>query len=140
MLDQTRPDVRVYNIATDGNTLDIADAILVPQVPNEGEYTAVVPWSAVGRSSGVAPLGQDGRVPASFLPPASGGVSAYHHEQNTAVDTWEVQHNLGYRPAFSFQDGLGRAIGAGWQLEHALDLMTTFVHWPTELSGAADCS
>jgi hypothetical protein len=140
LLEDTRPEVRVYSVTTDLDTIDISDCVQVPSVPNRGEYVNAVPWDVVGRPGGVAPIGDGGRIPAQYLPPASGGLSAYHHEQNTADDAWQVPHSLGYRPVFSFQDTMGRQIGGGYYLEHALDLMSTTVRWPVPVSGTADCS
>ena len=140
LLEDSAPEVRVYRVITSGDTIDVADCTALPRVPPDGDYITAVSWEVVGRPGGVAPIDDQGKIPTQYLPPSAGGVSAYHHVQNVASDTWVITHGLGYRPVFSFQDHMGRQIGAGWQLEHAPDLMTTYVQWPAEISGTADGS
>jgi hypothetical protein len=98
LLDDTKPQFLVLNIATENDTIDVADAPRVPVEEQADRPVPVVPWSAVGAAGGVAPLGADRHVPAQFLPPAVGGVPAFEFVQEVPQSVVTVQHGLGFRP------------------------------------------
>jgi hypothetical protein len=98
LLENTRPESMTVRVDTDGETIDLADVDRVTQLPLSNTVV-VVPWSVVGQPHGVAPLDAAGRVPATHLPAASGGVSAYLHVQEIPQAVLTITHQLGYRPA-----------------------------------------
>ena len=61
----------------------------------------LVPVSAVGAPNGVAPLGADGRLAASFLPGTGVVAGAFEHVQHVPQAVITVTHGLGYRPSVS---------------------------------------
>jgi hypothetical protein len=100
LLEMTRPKSQILNVQTQGNAIDLADAPEVVLYPADQGMPAV-PWSAVGRPGGVAPLGANGLVPVQFLPAGGGGSGGlyYPHHQEVAQAVWPVPHMLGVRPS-----------------------------------------
>ena len=75
-----------------------------------------VPLSTVGAPEGVAPLANDGKVPAEYLPAGGGSLVRVDHGQSTPAVTWTVNHNLGRRPHTEVYDPAGQLLLA--DVEH----------------------
>lgn len=73
LLDDTPPERLVFTVDGSTDPVDLSTVAAVPVVPDSDAHTVAVPWSALGAPHGVAPLGEEGKVPVQFLPPGQGG-------------------------------------------------------------------
>ncbi|MFI8942742.1 hypothetical protein [Streptomyces syringium] len=93
--------------------VDLAD--VAPTAPAAGEYVVVT-----GPPGPVGPPG-----------------ATYQHTQGTPAATWQVNHQLGYRPNISIINGAGRVVYA--DIEHSTTNLAV-ITFPTAFAGTATCS
>lgn len=97
--DGAAPDQLVFTV--DG-PVDLADVLAVPVVPDSDAHEVAIPWAVIGKPGGVAPLNSSGKVPAQYLPAASGGGGDSpwrKHTQTVPQATFPVTHGFGREPA-----------------------------------------
>lgn len=80
-----------------------------------------------------APTGTGGTV--IYVPGPAG--SNYRHTQDTPAATWQIPHNLGYRPNIALALDDGRAIWG--DIVHTSPTLAV-IQFPTPIAGTATCS
>lgn len=95
--DGAAPDQLVFTVA---GPVDLADVLAVPVVPDSDAHEVAIPWAVIGKPGGVAPLNSSGKVPAQYLPAASGGDAPWlKHVQTVPQSVFTVEHDFGREPA-----------------------------------------
>jgi hypothetical protein len=114
----------------EGRTLDGSPILTHVVVPE-----AAGPWwvGDIRVELADAPEGTGGTV--IYLPGPAG--TGYRHTQDTPASTWQIPHNLGYRPTISLALTDGRVVLA--DIVHSSPTLAV-VQFPTPIAGTATCS
>lgn len=98
--DNAAPDQLVFQVDGTIDPVDLSVILPVPVVPDSDAHEIAIPWAMIGEPGGVAPLGAGGKVPAQYLPAASGGDAPWlKHVQTVPQSVFTVEHGFGREPA-----------------------------------------
>lgn len=94
------PDQIVFTVDGSIDPVDLSVVLPVPVVPDSDAHEIAIPWAVIGEPGGVAPLNSSGKVPAQYLPAASGGAAPWlKHVQDVPQAVFTVEHDFGREPA-----------------------------------------